>query len=122
MSTTTHATIPAGFWRQITAQLDRIATEPADTFDKVRAVLLDPAYYAVVSDVNLNGARRFDADTAFFAGSGGDDSLYGALRAAGWRMVKSEAFYYYVAQHPESGDTLTYCEGDVYRGDQMGGE
>jgi hypothetical protein len=105
------------FWQQIDAQLDRIETEKPDTFDGVRAILLDTQYAAVVDDVNLNGVRTFGPDAAFFAGSGGDRSLWGALHTAGWARVWSGASYYYMVQHPITAETLTYCEGDVLRGD-----
>ncbi|MCK0441278.1 hypothetical protein MUG78_17910 [Gordonia alkaliphila] len=57
-----------------------------------------------------------DAD-AFFAGSGGDDTVWEMLEDAGWKIIWSEADYFFVAQSPE-GDCLTYIEGDIYRGDR----
>lgn len=115
-------TIPATFWQQIGHQLDRIATEAPDTFDKVRAILLDPAYDQIVKDVNRNFRITFGPDAAFFAGSGGDRTLFHALYRAGWSVITMEASYYYVMRHETTGEALTYIEGDVVRGDQIGGE
>lgn len=112
--------VPWGFWPQINHQLARIADDLLDTFDDVRAVLLDPVYDAVVADVNLNDVRHFDADTAFFAGSGGDATLQSALRCAGWGAWRFRAPYYWAMTHPGTGEDLTYIEGDVLRGDRIG--
>lgn len=110
---------PTGFWKQIDHQLQRIGIERADTFDKVREILLDPIYADVQKDVHLNGARAFDKDSAFFAGSGGDATLRSSLVAAGWETVVAKASYYYVVQNHETKEVLTYIEGDVVRGDQI---
>ncbi|MCI2958238.1 hypothetical protein MN032_11065 [Agromyces atrinae] len=135
---------PAGFWEQVGAQLDRIESEKPDTFEKLAAILTpitergmiygessyDPEPW--VSRVYPN-ERRVEPDAfperivthgvdyaprrAFFPGSGGDRSLYSALRVAGWSLVQSEASYYFVAQHAISGKFLTYIEGDVLPGE-----
>lgn len=89
----------------------------AGTFDHVRAVLMDPVYDAVLADVDRNGVRCFDEDTAFFAGSGGEKDLNTALRYAGWYGVTWRSPYHYVMQHDQASDVLTYTEGDVHRGD-----
>lgn len=86
-----------GFWGHIDAQLAKLRT--AGTADDVIR-LLDPP----------------SSGDAFFAGSGGDDSLMEALEAAGWVVTWAEASYYYVMKAP-NGDLITYVEGDVYRGD-----
>lgn len=117
MTTDTSPEIPGGFWPQIDHQLTRIASQSPDTFDGVREILLDPAYDDIVADVNLNGQRTFDSDSAFFAGSGGDATLAGALHCAGWRIISSGASYYYTMAHPDTNETLMYIEGDVVRGD-----
>lgn len=109
--------IPSDFWGQIDHQLERIAVT-ATSFDDVRDILLDSRYDAIVVENARNGSREFGADAAFFAGSGGDASLRGALTRAGWRIIRYEAAYYYLARS-RSGEQLTYCEGDVLRGDQM---
>src|SRR5205823_4439040 len=48
---------------------------------------------------------------AFFAGSGGDDTVAGALSVAGWDFVWSVASYYYCMRAPD-GSVITYIEGD----------
>lgn len=93
------------FWTQIHTDLDRIEQEKPDTYDAVKKILKDQA------DPYITDAP------AFFAGSGGDRSLFSALSVAGWHLAWIEASYYYVVTHPETGETLTYCEGDVYPGD-----
>lgn len=53
---------------------------------------------------------------AFFPG-GADRDLLGTLEErGGWRIVWSEASYFWVAQD-RNGDRLTYIEGDIQRGD-----
>lgn len=92
------------FWSAIDAQLDRIIRDKPSTVEGVLLVL----------------GRRRDASgqlSGFFAGSGGDRSLFGALLAAGWRLEWSVASYFYAVRHPASGDRLTYIEGDVLEGD-----
>lgn len=87
------------FWAAVGAQLDLIETERPHTFAAVATIL---------------GSSE---DHAFFAGSGGDRTLFASLRIAGWALVWAEASYHYVAQHIISGEFLTYVEGDVYPGD-----
>jgi hypothetical protein len=117
MSTMTDAaSIPTGFWKQIDHQLDRIEQECPDTYDEVREILLDPAYADVQADMNRNWVRKFSADQAFFAGSGGERSLRSALRDAGWVVTASMAWYYWAVEHPVTKEALTYIEGDVMRG------
>ena len=53
---------------------------------------------------------------AFFAGGGGDGSVYESLWEAGWEVVWFEAGYYWCMSAPD-GSAITYVEGDVYRGD-----
>lgn len=109
--------IPRGFWPQIEHQLRRLGTPSVDSFDTVRDILLDPRYDDVMDEIDRNGARTFDTDTAFFAGSGGNTQLKDALRSAGWD-IRSRFAHHYVARSA-AGDCLTYCEGDVLRGDRM---
>lgn len=87
-----------GFWAAIGAQLT--ALQSAGSADDV---------------VRILGPDRSAGD-AFFAGSGGDDTVQGALYAAGWHVTWQQAPYYYVMRAP-NGDVITYVEGDVYRGD-----
>lgn len=97
------------FWAAIDAILDQIETDKPNTFNGVRDILDHPVQRAY--------AGSYTDDASFFGGSGGDRSLFSALRVAGWRITWSEASYYYVAEHPTTGEILTYIEGDVYRGD-----
>lgn len=112
-------TIPGGFWPQIDHQLERITAERPDTFDGVRDILLDLGYDEVVLEIHRNGPRPFNLDSAFFAGSGGDATLRNALEAADWWVLESQAPYYYSMIHRGTGQTLTYIEGDVVRGDRF---
>lgn len=124
-----NTTIPAGFWGQIEHQLDRIETEKPSTFDAIREILTDPGYAEIVKENTRNGVRgehlptndpAHDPDAAFFAGSGGDSSLWESLWVAGWSFVRQRGAFHYAAQHPISGEWLTYIEGDVLRGDKIG--
>ncbi|MBT2609909.1 hypothetical protein J7I97_16915 [Streptomyces sp. ISL-87] len=88
-----------GFWKFIEAQLKEL--ESARTADDViRTMRADDC----VGD-------------AFFAGSGGDESVWGALHTAGWTTIWVEADYYFAMRAPD-GSAITYVEGDIYRGDQ----
>jgi hypothetical protein len=82
---------------------------------------LDELSRARTADDVLRILARRDGDAgcgdAFFAGSGGDGTVWEALTAAGWTVTWAEADYYYVIRAP-NGDLVTYCEGDIYRGDQ----
>jgi hypothetical protein len=54
----------------------------------------------------------------FFGGSGGDESIEGALAGAGWTWAWREAHYHW-AMIPPGGDRrqgITYVEGDLYKG------
>lgn len=101
------------FWQSINRALDRIAVEKPDTFDAVKAILDEGG--------DPDNVASKGPDSTFFAGSGGDPSLFGALNYAGWRMVWSEAGYYYVARHNDTRELLTYIEGDVERGNTAPG-
>jgi hypothetical protein len=92
------------FWAGIDEIFERIEFEKPDTFDKLRDIL------------HPEGTRP--KDMAFFAGSGGDKSLWWALVDVGWQNVWFEEEYYYALKHPATGEVLTYVEGDIYRGDQ----
>jgi len=92
------------FWTLITKSLTTIASDKPDTFDKVKAILDDGA------------DPKECPNSAFFSGSGGDDTLEDSLCCAGWETVWSDASYYYIMRHKATRDTLTYIEGDVYRG------
>lgn len=130
------------FWSTVEAQLDRIEAERPDTFAGVAAILapinnqkepygtpadptpwrsrIDHADRRELPDAYPESILTYGVDyrprSAFFAGSGGDRSLWSALHTAGWRRTWSEAGYYYTAEHPATGAVLTYCEGDVFEG------
>jgi hypothetical protein len=89
-----------------------------DFWDIIAAQLAELRNAATADDVIriLGGAEGASAGDAFFGGSGGDDSMMEALGEAGWVTTWAEASYYYVMRAP-NGDVITYCEGDVYRGD-----
>ncbi|MDF2990284.1 MAG: hypothetical protein K0S37_798 [Microbacterium sp.] len=126
------------FWETVGAQLDRIEYERPDTFAAVAQILAPVmdrgAIYGTPPDsepwLAENGNRYADKPAtlivpttyaprrAFFAGSGGDRSLWSALHAAGWRRSWALApSYHWAAQHPNTGERITYVEGDVYPGD-----
>lgn len=107
--------IPEGFWPQIAHQLIRIETEKPDTFDGVRDILGDPAYDCVVRERNRNDEITYDADSMFFCGTGGNDSLLESLEVAGWRPRYIDGEYHYSVTHQATGDTFVYTEGDVER-------
>lgn len=91
---------------------------------EVNACLDELQRAATVDDVIDSLHRRFGKDwaedcagDAFFPGSGGDRQLRESLTSAGWTISWSKAPYYYVARDTQGG-LMTYCEGDVYRGDR----
>jgi hypothetical protein len=103
--------MPQGFWPQITHQLERIVEEKPSTFEQIREILNDPAYTAI--------SERPAGDSAFFAGSGGDATLYEALRLAGWQVGRYQATYHYVMSNNLTGEEITYIEGDVVPDNQF---
>lgn len=93
------------FWTAIAAQIEELGTaRSAD--DVVR--ILD------VHRIPGNGTKDSAAD-GFFAGSGGDKTVESALWVAGWKLKWWTADYYYCMQAPD-GSSITYVEGDIYRG------
>lgn len=93
------------FWEVIESQLRELGT--ASTADDVIRILSN----------ERNPLGGGSAGDGFFAGSGGDGSVEGALFDAGWTHVWSEASYYWCMRAP-NGDLITYVEGDIYRGNQ----
>lgn len=91
------------FWAHVNAQLDHIERDKPDTAQGVIDI--------------MNQYSEPSSGQAFFH-DGSDRSLMGSLYVAGWEEIWSEAWYYYVAKHPVTGEMLTYVEGDVYEGDQ----
>lgn len=100
--------MPDTFWTTVREQLAelRIATSADDV---IRILGPDRNPYGPGWD-GMDGAAE-----GFFAGSGGDGTVYDALDDAGWFMVWQESAIYYVMRAPD-GSTITYCEGDIYRG------
>ena len=90
-----------GFWDVIAAEIAELRT--AKTADQVIEI--------------MNKFHEPSAGDAFFAGGGGDLSISEALTDAGWTYVWAEADYYYVLRSPDGKSMITYCEGDVYKGD-----
>jgi hypothetical protein len=103
-----------GFWGEIAQQYD--ALQHVRTVDEVFGILNDGERFPLVHAYSQGSANG--STIAFFAGSGGDDSLAAALRAAGWRAVWAVAPYWWAKVPPDGGEGLTYIEGDVYRGVQ----
>lgn len=93
------------FWKNVDAQLDHI--------EKVK-----PVTASHVIEI-MNEYSSPSSGQAFFAGSGGDRQLLDSIRKAGWEVVRFQAIYYWVAQHPVTREKLTYIEGDVFEGDTM---
>lgn len=92
------------FWTLMTDQLGEL--REARTADDVMRIL----------SPERNGQWHAGSGEGFYAGSGGDGSVLDSLMAAGWVVTWMEASYYYVLKGPE-GHLVTYCEGDVDRGD-----
>lgn len=89
------------FWEVIAEQLQQLRT--AKTADDVLRIL----------------ANGQGLDRGFFAGSGGDETVSGALHTAGWELVWAESSIYYTMRAPD-GSMITYIEGDILRGDRHG--
>lgn len=118
MNIPTNDPIPAGFWKQIDHQLDRIGNQRPDTFVAIKAILDDPAYDEIQAEIHRNGTRVLPQGQSFFSGSGGDRSLAGALITAGWAPIWTRASYHYAMRNPNTADRLTYIEGDLIAGDR----
>lgn len=96
-----------GFWAAIDSQLAEC--REARSADDVLRIL--------ATEVNPYGDPTVTSAPAFFAGSGGDDSLMEALEIAGWDMIWAEASYHYAMRAPD-GSAITYVEGDIYPGSE----
>ena len=92
------------FWTVIAEQIAELRT--AKTADEVLHILRP--------ERNPYGPGH--SSHAFFAGSGGDDSVMEALTDAGWVRTWAKASYYWVMRAPD-GSKITYVEGDVFKGD-----
>lgn len=92
------------FWTAIKQQLTEL--ESAKSADDVLRILAPER-------VPFGGGEG--SGDGFFAGSGGDDTVFDALYAAGWTIAWYEASYHYTLTAPD-GSGITYIEGDIYRG------
>lgn len=88
-----------GFWDQVDAALAGART--AKTADELIAA--------------LNEHHPPSSGAAFFAGSGGDHQLIGALDRTYWKVHSVEADYHWQAVSNVDGSHIEYVEGDVYR-------
>ncbi len=94
------------FWEVIDAQIEQLKT--AKTADEVIDIL--------ANDKNPYGDPDIGSGDGFFAGSGGDPTVWGALAEAGWRTVWFEADYHFAMASPNQPTTyITYVEGDIYK-------
>jgi hypothetical protein len=93
------------FWAHIGAQLEEAGTA-GSAADVLRIFAHENDPY---------GEGHNTGVPAFFAGSGGDDSLYEALSDAGWEPVWWKAGYWWCMKAPD-GSAVTYVEGDIYEG------
>ena len=94
-----------GFWAKVDAQLGEC--QQAGSAGDVLRIL--------ATSGNPSGDPAVTSAPAFFAGSGGDDSLMAALEVAGWTLIWAEASYHWSMRAPD-GSEITYVEGDVYPG------
>ncbi len=97
----------AEFWDQIEAQLKELH-EARGADDVLR--ILSPERIP-------EGGSSSTAGDGFFAGSGGDGTVGGALVDAGWSYVWRKANYWWAMRGPD-GSVITYIEGDIYRGNR----
>ncbi|MCY0941929.1 hypothetical protein [Streptomyces antarcticus] len=100
--------MPDNFWVVVRAQLEELKT--AGTADDVIRILS--------AERNPYGHETIAAD-GFFAGSGGDYSVWDSLDDAGWTQIWAEWHGYYAMRAPD-GSVITYVEGDIYKGDRRG--
>lgn len=96
------------YWTAHAATLARIRTEKPTTFAALKAIV--DQFHPDMGDIPFSGDTFFP--------SGGEDTIADALYDAGWRLRFVEGDYYYRAHHPDTRDTLTYIEGDLYAGHQ----
>lgn len=107
-----HTATRGPFWDAVKAQLTELRTA-ATADDVIRILSLERCPYRI-EDPSWDGMDG--AAEGFFAGSGGDDTVDEALFSAGWRYLGGTGIHY--AMRAPGGDVITYCEGDIYRGDR----
>lgn len=96
------------YWAGYEATLGRIRSEKPRTFAELKTII-ETLFHPVMGDIPYSGDTFFP--------SGGDDTIADALSDAGWRLRYREGDYWYDAQHPETGEVVTYQEGDLYKRD-----
>lgn len=102
------------FWTAVRQQLTELRT--ATTAEDVLRILAPDRNPYRLENPTWDG--QDGAAQGFFAGSGsGDDTVDDALDDAGWTYVWSRAAYWWAMRAPD-GSVITYCEGDIYRGDR----
>ncbi|MFE5542755.1 hypothetical protein ACFQ71_02935 [Streptomyces sp. NPDC056534] len=101
--------MPDNFWDAIRTQLKEL--ESAKSADDVLRIL------AHENDPDQTYPRANRPDEGFFGGSGGEDTVREALEEAGWTVLWSRDWCWY-AMTALDGSVITYCEGDIYRGDR----
>jgi len=89
------------YWDGYDKTLARIVEERPTTVDEVKAI--------------LDEFEPPSSGIAFFPG-GADETLADAMHHAGWSIDWREGDYVWVGRS-STGETLTYVEGDIYRGD-----
>ena len=92
------------FWKVIDQQIT--ALRKAKSADDVLRIL--------DTSGNPYGDSQIGNAPAFFAGSGGDQTVMEALTDAGWFVSWSEASYFYRMTAPD-GSLIEYIEGDIYK-------
>ncbi len=91
------------FWSTIDLQLDHLtAAQDADEVISILATADNP-----YGDPDISSAP------GFFAGSGGDRTVAGALQQAGWTF-HAKASYWWVATAPDGQSAISYTEGDIH--------
>lgn len=107
--------MPNAFWTAVRQQITELRT--AATADDVLRILGPDRNPYRLENPSWDGMDG----QGFFAGGDADD-VADALGDAGWERVWSspkpgEGHCFYAMRAP-NGDVITYCEGDVYRGDR----
>ena len=95
------------FWTTIREQLKEL--ESAKSAEEVVHILS--------RERNPYGSSVGMAGDGFFAGSGGDNTVWDALEKAGWNALWVRTPYYYAMTAPD-GSVITYIEGDIYLGNR----
>ena len=100
------------FWSVIHNQIADL--RDAKSADDVIRILSHERNPYRLDNPNWNGMDG--AADGFFAGGSGDD-VWESLIAAGWARLWDQGTHYFALRAPD-GSMITYCEGDVYKGDR----